>query len=283
MGISTNVWRQVNGPHKDQMGWIPPGGVVTATTTGVYTLAPLETSPAAGGLPVLLRVPRPTTGGDYYVSFRRRIGYDANMRLDYADRTSIHTRPSTNTLLVRLLSDGQTFADATNGLVITQASHDTTAVRIAVSTTCGNGVLDPGEECDGANLGGATCGGCAGTPSCTAGCKIDRSGCTNGVCDASETCTSCPADCVSGGAVCGNGVCEAGNGENCVSCPADCAGRQGGKPKGRFCCGFGGSSPVGCDPTKCGACTTQSGNVCCGDGICNGTETNASCGRDCPR
>jgi len=137
--------------------------VVTATGSGVYTLAPLETSPAATGLPVLLRVPRPTTGGDYYLSFRRPIGYDSNMRIDYDDRTSIHTRPSTNTLLVRLLSDGQTFADPTNGLVITQTSHDTTAVRIAVSTTCGNGVLDPGEECDGTNLGGATCGGCAGT------------------------------------------------------------------------------------------------------------------------
>ena len=133
------MWRQVNGPHKDQLGWIPAGGVVTATAGGVYTLAPLEMSPAAAGLPVLLRVPRPTTGGDYYVSFRRRIGYDSNMRLDYADRASIHTRPSTNTLLVGLLSDGQTFADPTNGLVITQASHDTTAVRIAVSTTstCG--------------------------------------------------------------------------------------------------------------------------------------------------
>src|SRR5262249_30430462 len=154
--------------------------------------------------------------------YRRRIGADANMRLDYADRTSIHTRPSTNTLLVRILADGQSFADPTNGITITQASHTTTAAQIAVSTTntCGNGVLDAGEECDGTNLGGATCNGCAGTPRCTAGCKLDRSACTNGICDASETCTSCPADCAGSGAVCGNGVCEAGSGENCVSCPA---------------------------------------------------------------
>ena len=286
MGISTNVWRQVNGPHKDQMGWISPGGVVTATTAGVYTLGPLETSPTSSGLPVLLRVPRLTTGGDYYVSFRRRIGFDSNMRLDYADSTSIHTRPSTNTLLVRVLADGQTFSDPANGLTITQTSHDATAARVTVSTlstACGNGVVDPGEECDGGNLAGATCGGCAGTPVCTAACKVDRSGCTNGVCDASETCTSCPADCVSSGARCGNGVCEAANGENCITCPSDCAGRQSGKPTARFCCGFGGPNAVGCDPTRCGTCTTQSGSVCCGDGICNGTETSASCGRDCAR
>src|SRR5438093_928754 len=257
-----------------------------ATAAGVYTLGPLETSPTSSGLPVLLRVPRLTTGGDYYVSFRRRIGFDSNMRLDYADSTSIHTRPSTNTLLVRVLADGQTFSDPANGLTITQTSHDATAARVTVSTlstACGNGVVDPGEECDGGNLAGATCGGCAGTPVCTAACKVDRSGCTNGVCDASETCTSCPADCVSSGARCGNGVCEAANGENCITCPSDCAGRQSGKPTARFCCGFGGPNAVGCDPTRCGTCTTQSGSVCCGDGICNGTETSASCGRDCAR
>src|SRR5438093_68235 len=225
-------------------------------------------------------------GGDYYVSFRRRIGFDSNMRLDYADSTSIHTRPSTNTLLVRVLADGQTFSDPANGLTITQTSHDATAARVTVSTlstACGNGVVDPGEECDGGNLAGATCGGCAGTPVCTAACKIDRSECTNGACDASETCTSCPADCVSSGARCGNGVCEAANGENCITCPSDCEGRQGGKPTARFCCGFGGPNAVGCDPPRCGPCTTQSGSAGPGDGICNGTETSASCGRDCAR
>src|SRR5437870_11226656 len=109
MGISTNVWRQMNGPHKDQMGWIPPGGVVTATTTGVYTLGPLETSPTISGLPVLLRVPRLTTGGDTYASFRRRIGFNSNMPADYADGTSIHTRPGTTTLPVRVLPAGRPF------------------------------------------------------------------------------------------------------------------------------------------------------------------------------
>jgi hypothetical protein len=92
MGISTNVWRQTNGPHMQQMGWIPADRVVDAAGSGLHVLAPLETAPAATSLPLLLRVARPS-GGFYYVSYRRRVGYDANMRTSYADRTSIHTHP----------------------------------------------------------------------------------------------------------------------------------------------------------------------------------------------
>jgi hypothetical protein len=280
MGISTNVWRQMNGPHKHQMGWIPANKVVDAAS-GTYAIAPLETDPATTPLPLLLRVARPS-GGFYYLSYRRRIGYDANMRISYADRTSVHMHPGGNTLMVDFLADGETFADPSGGLTIGQVAHTAVSATIAVAMSCGNGVLDPGEECDGANLGGATCGGCAGTPSCNASCRIDTSGCTNGVCDPSETCASCAADCVGAGAACGNGVCEAGNGESCASCPADCNGQQSGKPSARFCCGFAGSNPVGCSASQCGACTTQPVSVCCGDGTCTGDETTGTCLRDCP-
>jgi hypothetical protein len=98
----------------------------------------------------------------------------------------------------------------------------------------------------------------------------------------SETCTSCPADCVGAGAVCGNGVCEAGSGESCVTCPTDCNGVQSGKPSSRYCCGFGGSNPIGCNAAKCGACTTQAVSTCCGDGFCGGDESTSTCLRDCP-
>ncbi|HJQ82505.1 MAG TPA: MopE-related protein, partial [Candidatus Binatia bacterium] len=282
MGISTNVWRMVNGAHESQMGWLPASRVVDAASGQSYTLAALETVPANPALPQLVRIAKPDTGSTYYVSYRRRLGYDANMRSSYADRTSIHTlRGSGNTLLVAFLADGQSFQDPTNGIIVTQVAHDAAAATIQVSLACGNGVLDPGEECDGANLGGATCGGCAGQPRCTTGCRIDLGGCTNGVCDATETCAGCAADCVRPGAVCGDGICQAGNGESCVSCPADCNGQQSGKPNGRFCCGFSGANPVGCDASRCGACTTANVSVCCGDGQCSGGETGATCGRDC--
>jgi hypothetical protein len=46
---------------------------------------------------------------------------------------------------------------------------------------CGNGALDPGEACDGANLGGQTCqslGFDGGVLACTPGCLINTNGCT---------------------------------------------------------------------------------------------------------
>ncbi len=46
---------------------------------------------------------------------------------------------------------------------------------------CGNGIRQPGEECDGNDLGGQTCvslGYVGGTLSCKADCTFDTSGCT---------------------------------------------------------------------------------------------------------
>ena len=46
--------------------------------------------------------------------------------------------------------------------------------------SCGDGKADPGEACDGDDLGGKTCKGLgydSGTLSCQAGCKLDRSAC----------------------------------------------------------------------------------------------------------
>jgi hypothetical protein len=118
------------------------------------------------------------------------------------------------------------------------------------------------------------------------------SGCGNGICESGEDCNTCPSDCVSGtssGAVCGNGVCEAGDGEDCVTCPADCNGVQGGKPANRFCCGNGGSNPVGCNDSRCTtggfSCTTTpvpgGGSFCCGDTFCDPGEDCGNCALDC--
>ncbi|MCC6647659.1 MAG: DUF4215 domain-containing protein [Polyangiaceae bacterium] len=57
----------------------------------------------------------------------------------------------------------------------------------ATATPCGNGKLDAGEPCDGADLGGETCATATGKPgmvgelTCTAACAIDTSGCTAGL------------------------------------------------------------------------------------------------------
>jgi hypothetical protein len=186
--------------------------------------------------------------------------------------------------------------------------------------TCGNGQLDEGEQCDGTLfVSGATCGGCNGTPACTDQCQADFGPCFDGVCSEGENCETCSADCaggVFGGASCGNGVCEAADGEDCLTCAADCAGEQSGDASQLFCCGAGGGvNPVTCADVRCGgasacvsdpapggkfccgdgACTPGSpedGYSCeldcgpppdpyCGDGICNGAETQCNCAGDC--
>ena len=129
-------------------------------------------------------------------------------------------------------------------------------------TTCGDGVLDPGEQCDGPDLQSMAChhwGFDDGLLACTPECRVDTSGCWlygpcgNGhqepgeACDTldmgGDTCSSlgfaggtlaCTALCLhdtSGcfaGALCGDGrldpgeACDDGNQESCDGCSASC-------------------------------------------------------------
>jgi hypothetical protein len=53
------------------------------------------------------------------------------------------------------------------------------------ATYCGDGVIDPGEQCEGANLNGATCGSIGytgGALGCAPGCRFDTSGCAGTAC-----------------------------------------------------------------------------------------------------
>ncbi|HYQ72896.1 MAG TPA: multicopper oxidase domain-containing protein, partial [Gammaproteobacteria bacterium] len=123
----------------------------------------------------------------------------------------------------------------------------------------------------------------------------DPSNCNdNGVCDPGEDCISCAADCgQTSGARCGNGLCEMGDGENCLNCPADCAGDQaGGSP---WCCGAdtgGAQGSIGCGDDGNGNSCIDADlgrycremprvSACCGDALCEGAESDSTCGLDC--
>ena len=116
---------------------------------------------------------------------------------------------------------------------------------------CGDGIVDPGEECDGLNLDGHRCeeyGYHGGTLSCTDSCTISTGLCSgSGVCgdgtiqpdngeecesgdlngatcfslgyyggalSCSESCLFDESDCASYGS-CGDGIIQEGNGEEC--------------------------------------------------------------------
>jgi len=87
--------------------------------------------------------------------------------------------------------------------------------------TCGNGMIDPGEQCDGSNLNGQSCPG-PGTVSCDDTCHLDFSGCTGGA------------------SVCGDGILEGT--EQCEPHPnlnlngADCASQVGSGSVGTLNC-----------------------------------------------
>ncbi len=130
--------------------------------------------------------------------------------------------------------------------------------------------------------------------------------CGDGICNGTETASSCPGDC---GAIkistsCGNGICESG--ETSSLCPTDCPSSQcvnGSKDGvcreecGAFlgCDGRTPGSAYRCDSTGiydgtsgthwCECLNNCSlylvGPVVCGNGICEGFETTASCPSDC--
>lgn len=159
-----------------------------------------------------------------------------------------------------------------------------------ISTSCRNGTIEGAEECDGAELGGASCtslGYESGALSCTDGCIFDKSmcveaACGNGVIDAGEecdgpelggrTCTGegfvsgtlgCTPDCTLDTAecsACGNGTLD--DGEECDGTAlgaATCVSR-----------GFTGGT-LSCDET-CGIDDSACFDATCGDGVRGGSE-----------
>jgi hypothetical protein len=147
--------------------------------------------------------------------------------------------------LTTALSPGGTYDVDYNVLVNTGSwSVSLTAFWYEVPIPiCGNGTLDPGEVCDGAELDGETCvsqGFDAGTLACNPSCTgYDTSACRF--------------------YQCGNDYCEPAVGEDCESCELDCNGLQSGNPGNRYCCGDGdGQNPVDCSDPRC----TGNGNFC---------------------
>eukprot|EP00052_Salpingoeca_macrocollata_P017652 m.144139 g.144139 ORF g.144139 m.144139 type:complete len:941 (-) comp20452_c0_seq1:112-2934(-) len=100
----------------------------------------------------------------------------------------------------------------------------------------------------------------------------------NSICEANEDCFSCPNDCSRAArSACGNGLCETAHGETCQSCAQDCAGDG-----INYCCG----ADATCSDPRCVAegwyCLPEALEpACCGDDVCEGSETAAQCPIDC--
>ena len=113
------------------------------------------------------------------------------------------------------------------GQICVEASE--TCVECIESNDCSSTFCIP-ETCQ--------AGSCqAGSSPCASGCDANAEACLCTVatdCNEGEECVS--GVCTVPSACNDNNVCE--EGEDCTNC-ADCAGRTGGKPSDRFCCGDG--------------------------------------------
>ncbi len=174
---SLNRCYHMNGVQKAYQDWLGGCNVVKATTSGTYTLYPLETP--CEGLQ-LLQVPLveartlqfPQSAGStlqnglissYYVELRAPVGLDAGLQTprvyivaagelrDALERGNpnwlIDTVPETSTLNDAALAVGKTFTDpAAGGPKITVVSADATKAVIQVQLSTGGGVpTSPGQ------------------------------------------------------------------------------------------------------------------------------------------
>ena len=130
--------------HKAQIGWLDPLAQQTVTTSGTYTISPMEW--AAGGVQSL-RIPRGASGQYFYLEYRRPFGsyFDTfslsdpvvnGVSIRLAPDTSvinlsylIDTNPLTQTFNDAPLRAGQTFTDSVDGMTVS-----TTTVTAAGAT-----------------------------------------------------------------------------------------------------------------------------------------------------
>ncbi|MEM7157853.1 MAG: hypothetical protein AAF799_33745 [Myxococcota bacterium] len=232
---------------------------------------------------------------------------DDTTTTDAATTTGITTLPTQNTTDVATTDVATGGMDTTTGGVDTEGEDTTEGADESSSggDTCGDGVLDDGEDCDGDDLGGAACtdqGFVGGDLACNDDCTFDTSACTEAMCgdgiiEGDEDCEGMDLggeDCLSQGMDGGMLGCTAdcefdlmgcfmiSCGDDTIQPPEVCDGTDLG---GADCVseGFDGGM-LGCDPMGMCMAFDTSGCFVCGDDTvggpetCDGTDLN---GQDC--
>lgn len=142
------VLYHLNAPHKVQLGYIPSTRVQTVSTSGTYTIAPLENSTADIQV---LKIAKPDTSENYYLNYRLQSGFDsslpaaiANTQIFIWDHPGVllnlrswllDQNPAAPQRTDSSLIDGRSFHDPANGITITQLSHNTTGATVEVTFT----------------------------------------------------------------------------------------------------------------------------------------------------
>jgi hypothetical protein len=288
--------RHMNAWQKTYQGWHGGCNSVRVTSSGTFTLFPLET-PCNGIQALQIRMPkdrpynRPAGGGGgsgtdtlryYYLELRTSTGFDTNITgaptvlVHVADnyrasnQTGFHTwlldmNPATSTK-DGMRTAGSTFTDPAGGVSFTVDAISAAQATITVNIANGTGA----PVCfDGTTLtppGPSSCGGGGagnGSP-CSAGSACASGNCVDGVC-CSSACTGACQACTAA---------KKGSGSNGTCGPI----ADGGDPDSE--CADQGAMSCGTDGwcNGAGACRRYASGTVCGAATCsNGTLTGSTC------
>ena len=204
-------------PGKHALEWLDTEQVDVTGPGGTFLLEPYET---VGTGTKVLRIPASgyrndySELNDYWVSYRKPLGFDAPFTELATDGAMLHqgtryfpefapdaigpsrlldAKPGTGSQIPDtedvLLEAGQTFVDTERGITIETLGMvgGSLEVQVSIDQYCGNGVRDAGigEVCDGSDVGVETCaslGFTSGTLACSASCGFDTSSCGPAVC-----------------------------------------------------------------------------------------------------
>ena len=171
---------------------------------------------------------------------------------------------------------GSTSTGTTEAITSSDGSSSTGAPAF-----CGDGAVDPGEECDegASNSDAGTCTAACKSAVCGDGLLGPGEACDDGNTDDADACTNACAPASCGDAIVQMGeACDDGNTDDTDACLTNCAAASCGD-------GFVQAGVEECDDGNlddaddCSACK----NATCSDAIKNGTETDVDCGGGCPK
>ncbi len=126
---------QVNNPHKYQMEWIPLNKFISpASGINIYEIAAIELNPSQTTLYQGIKLP-----GNYYLSYRKPIGFDSTLNSYYLNKANIHnyTGGNAKTFFVKGILDNGIFNHPSGLFSVKQLSHTADSVRVEVSITTG--------------------------------------------------------------------------------------------------------------------------------------------------
>jgi hypothetical protein len=162
MGMGGSGLRGFNAPHYEDLGWRSSAMIKTVTASGRYDIAPLIIAESDAVAPQILKIAKPDTGEYYYLSYRRALGFDANLSSTYAEKVNVHKdyALSNRTYFLAGLADAQVFEDTTNAVKVSVVSRSPTYATVEV--TIGNGTASCARGAPALSISPASQGGSPG-------------------------------------------------------------------------------------------------------------------------